>query len=69
MKLSGERILTTHVGSLPRPKSLLELILAKEEGRPVDAAALPHNVIRRWRSISGCRSDCSRGLKFSSTAP
>ena len=39
MKLSTERILTTHVGSLPRPKSLLELILAKEEGRPVDAAA------------------------------
>jgi 5-methyltetrahydropteroyltriglutamate--homocysteine methyltransferase len=39
MKLSSERILTTHVGSLPRPKSLLDLILAKEEGRPVDAAA------------------------------
>jgi len=32
-----ERILTTHVGSLPRPRSLLDLILAKEEGRPVDA--------------------------------
>ena len=39
MKLSTERILTTHVGSLPRPKSLLDVILAKEEGRPVDAAA------------------------------
>jgi len=39
MKLSTERILTTHVGSLPRPKSLLDLILAKEDGRPVDAAA------------------------------
>jgi hypothetical protein len=39
MKLSTERILTTHVGSLPRPRSLLDLILAKEEGRPVDAAA------------------------------
>jgi 5-methyltetrahydropteroyltriglutamate--homocysteine methyltransferase len=39
MKLSTERILTTHVGSLPRPKSLLDLILAKEAGRPVDAAA------------------------------
>ena len=39
MKLSTERILTTHVGSLARPRSLLDLILAKEEGRPVDAAA------------------------------
>ena len=39
MKLSTERILTTHVGSLPRPRSLLDLILAKEVGRLVDAAA------------------------------
>jgi len=39
MKLSTARILTTHVGSLPRPKSLLDVILAREEGRPVDAAA------------------------------
>ena len=38
MKLSTERILTTHVGSLPRPRLLLDLILAKEESRPVDAA-------------------------------
>src|SRR6516165_10429385 len=38
MKLSTERILTTHVGSLPRPRLLLDLILAKEEGRPVNAA-------------------------------
>jgi 5-methyltetrahydropteroyltriglutamate--homocysteine methyltransferase len=39
MKLSTERIRTTHVGSLPRPRSLLDLILAKEEGWPVDAVA------------------------------
>ena len=39
MKISSERILTTHVGSLPRPAALLDLILAKEEGRPVDEAA------------------------------
>src|SRR5215469_15367653 len=38
MKLSTERILTTHVGSLQRPRSLLDLILAKEEGRLVDVA-------------------------------
>jgi 5-methyltetrahydropteroyltriglutamate--homocysteine methyltransferase len=36
MKLSTDRILTTHVGSLPRPKPLYELIMAKEQGGAVD---------------------------------
>jgi 5-methyltetrahydropteroyltriglutamate--homocysteine methyltransferase len=36
MKISSERILTTHVGSLPRPPALLDLLMAREEGRPVD---------------------------------
>ena len=36
MKLSTDRILTTHVGSLPRPKPLFELIMAKEQGGAVD---------------------------------
>ena len=38
MKTSKDRILTTHVGSLPRPKSLYDEIVAKEEGRPLDEA-------------------------------
>ena len=33
MKRSTDRILTTHVGSLPRPPDLLELIQAKEQGQ------------------------------------
>ena len=33
-KLSTERILTTHTGSLPRPDDLVELMYTKEEGRP-----------------------------------
>ena len=36
MKLSTDRVLTTHVGSLPRPKPLIDLILAKERGEPID---------------------------------
>ena len=36
MQRSAERILTTHVGSLPRPPDLLEMINANEEGRPFD---------------------------------
>ena len=31
-----DRILTTHVGSLPRPKVLLDLMQARVEGRAVD---------------------------------
>jgi len=37
MKTSTHRILTTHVGSLPRPPDLLAMILAKEQGAPFDA--------------------------------
>ncbi len=38
MKTSEQRILTTHVGSLPRPPALLEMLLAREEDRAVDEA-------------------------------
>jgi 5-methyltetrahydropteroyltriglutamate--homocysteine methyltransferase len=37
---SAERILTTHTGSLPRPEDLTRTMFAKEEGVPVDGAAL-----------------------------
>src|SRR5213595_2892549 len=37
---SVERFLTTHTGSLPRPSDLIRMMFAKEEGVPVDAAAL-----------------------------
>jgi 5-methyltetrahydropteroyltriglutamate--homocysteine methyltransferase len=39
MKTSKDRILTTHTGSLPRPKALTELILSRETGGAVDAAS------------------------------
>jgi 5-methyltetrahydropteroyltriglutamate--homocysteine methyltransferase len=37
---STERFLTTHTGSLPRPDDLIRMMYAKEEGVPVDRAAL-----------------------------
>jgi 5-methyltetrahydropteroyltriglutamate--homocysteine methyltransferase len=40
MKRSGDRFLTTHTGSLPRPDDLVRTMFAREEGVPVDAAAL-----------------------------
>src|SRR3954452_3215162 len=44
MKRSTERFLTTHTGSLPRPADLIRMMFAKEEGVPVDAAALAMRV-------------------------
>jgi len=44
MKRSTERFLTTHTGSLPRPDDLIRMMYAKEEGVPVDAAALERRV-------------------------
>lgn len=46
MKRSTDRILTTHVGSLPRPHDLLEMVLAKEQGLPVDEAVFA-GMVRR----------------------
>jgi len=39
MKHSSDRILTTHCGSLPRPKELLDLMKAKLNGQPYDEGA------------------------------
>lgn len=38
------RILTSHVGSLPRPRDLVEQLRARHEGRPFDRAALEARV-------------------------
>ena len=44
MQRSTERILTTHTGSLPRPDHLLQLMLTKEQGKPMDASELAGSV-------------------------
>ncbi len=38
MQLSSERILTTHVGSLPRSKEVVDMLFAREHGEPYDGA-------------------------------
>ena len=56
---STDRILVTHTGSLPRPRQLIDMILAENEGRPVDPAEyedkLQHAVhdIVRWQMELG----------------
>jgi 5-methyltetrahydropteroyltriglutamate--homocysteine methyltransferase len=44
MQRSTDRFLTTHTGSLPRPDDLIRMMYAKEEGVPVDTAALAARV-------------------------
>ncbi|MEZ5894023.1 MAG: cobalamin-independent methionine synthase II family protein [Parvularculaceae bacterium] len=38
------RFLTTHVGSLPRPERLIEIMFAREDGLPLDAAAVEKEI-------------------------
>ena len=54
MKRSDDRILTTHVGSLIRPKELQDFLRLKQAGKPYDRAAYDAcltasvaNVVRR----------------------
>jgi 5-methyltetrahydropteroyltriglutamate--homocysteine methyltransferase len=44
MHRSTQRFLTTHTGSLPRPEQLIRTMYAKEEGVPVESAALAAQV-------------------------
>lgn len=58
MMKSTDRILTSHVGSLPRPKDVTDLVFAKEAGVPIDAAgfddvisAATDMILQRQRDI------------------
>jgi 5-methyltetrahydropteroyltriglutamate--homocysteine methyltransferase len=44
MQKSEQRILTTHVGSLPRPLALQELLIRQERGEAIDLEALGQQV-------------------------
>ena len=55
MNRSTDRFLTTHTGSLPRPEDLIRTMFAKEEGVPVDAAALAQRVALAVEEVVGSR--------------
>jgi 5-methyltetrahydropteroyltriglutamate--homocysteine methyltransferase len=46
MKTSTDRILTTHTGSLPRPKPLIDLVMNRERGTAIDPAAFEAETAR-----------------------
>ncbi len=58
MKRSANRTLTTHVGSLPRPAKLFEMMQAKHQGKPIDPDAhaievrnAVHEIVRKQGEI------------------
>ena len=51
MTLSKERILTTHVGSLPRNETLSSLLVRREEGEPVDKDQLAREMDRAVQHV------------------
>ncbi len=46
MRRSSERILTTHVGSLPRPQDVVDLLFAQDQGDAYDPEAFNHTMRR-----------------------
>ncbi|HEX5431131.1 MAG TPA: hypothetical protein VFW83_04140, partial [Bryobacteraceae bacterium] len=46
MRRSTDRILTTHVGSLPRPQDVVDFLFAQDRGEPYDAAKFEETMRR-----------------------
>jgi 5-methyltetrahydropteroyltriglutamate--homocysteine methyltransferase len=51
MKTSTDRILTTHVGSMPRPESIRALLRAALAGQPIDEAVLAARAAEAVRDV------------------
>jgi len=58
MKRSTDHILVTHVGSLARPKDLMEMLLARNDGKPYDAAALARRTRESVAEVVQKQIDC-----------
>ena len=59
---STERFLTTHTGSLPRPDDLIRMMYAKEEGVPIDRAALSARIRQAVAAIVAKQADAGIDL-------
>ena len=58
MKLSTDRILTTHVGSLPRPQDVVDLIFAQDREEAIDAANFETVVQRAVDDVLRLQKEC-----------
>lgn len=57
MRTSQDRILTSHVGSLPRPPDMLAMLEAKETGESVDQQALDERISRAISDVVAAQLD------------
>jgi 5-methyltetrahydropteroyltriglutamate--homocysteine methyltransferase len=48
---SEDHIAVTHVGSLPRPRDLLEMLMSQDRGEPVDRVALSGRIAQAVREV------------------
>jgi 5-methyltetrahydropteroyltriglutamate--homocysteine methyltransferase len=58
MKRSTERILVTHAGSLARPAELMEMLVARNEGKPYDREALAEHTRSAVADVVQKQIDC-----------
>ena len=58
MRWSDERILTTHVGSLPRGEPLTSLLLAEEKDEVIDPAELSEAMVRAVETAAVSQAEC-----------
>lgn len=57
MLMSHDRILTSHVGSLPRPQDLLDLLEAKETGEDIDDTAVTLRIEKAIQDVVKLQRD------------
>ncbi len=62
MLYSVDHILTTHVGSLPRPNDLIDMLVARDRNRPYDPAQLERRVAEAVIAIVQKQVDCGIDL-------
>ena len=62
MKRSSHRFLTTHTGSLPRPEALIRDMFAKEEGVPVERAALESEIASAVEDVVKRQADAGMDI-------
>ena len=58
LQQNKDRIQTTHIGSLPRPHALLDLMKAKYSGKPYDEAALEKQLAASVKETIKKQAEC-----------
>src|ERR1035441_9811451 len=58
MKLSTDRILTTHVGSLPRPQEVVDLLFAQDRGDDFDEGKFNETMRRAVADAVNRQAEC-----------